>query len=178
MSRVGKYPVTVPSDVKVEVDGRRVKFTGPLGNQVIDIHKDVEFKFEEGQMSFAPANDTKFSRSMWGTTKSLVAAMVEGVKKGYEQKLEIQGVGYRASLDNQGLLTLFLGFSHEVKYAIPEGIKIVCDKPTAISIKGISKQLVGQVASEIRKLKLPEPYKGKGVRFEGEKIRMKEGKKK
>jgi large subunit ribosomal protein L6 len=178
MSRVGKLPVAIPSGVTVSVGGGEVAVKGSKGELKAKLAPEVTVDVKDGKVFVEPVNkDNARSRAMWGTTRSQVRNMVEGVSKGFEVKLEIQGVGYRAAAD-KNYLTLALGYSHEIKYAIPAGIAITCEKPTSIAIVGFDKRLVGQVAAEIRGLRKPEPYKGKGVRYENEYIRRKEGKKK
>ena len=177
MSRIGKKPVTVPSGVTAAVDGQTVKMKGPKGQLQFIVHDDVEVKFEDGQVKVAPRSETKRARSLYGTARAQIANLVEGVTKGFEKKLEITGVGYRAALQGKNL-QLALGYSHDVVYAIPEGITITVPKPTEIAIAGNDVQRVGQVAAEIRAYRPPEPYKGKGVKYAGEFIFRKEGKKK
>ena len=177
MSRVGKRPVTVPSGVTATVDGQTVKMKGPKGTLSFVAHDDVEVKFENGQVKFNPRVDTNRARAMYGTARAQVANLVEGVTKGFEKKLEITGVGYRAAMQGKNL-QLALGYSHDVVYAIPEGITIAVPKPTEITITGTDSQRVGQVAAEIRAYRKPEPYKGKGVKYADEFIFRKEGKKK
>jgi large subunit ribosomal protein L6 len=177
MSRIGKRAVPVPSGVTANVEGQTVKMKGPKGALQIVLPDDVLAKMESGGIKIDPRNETKRARSMWGTSRTLVANLVTGVTKGFERKLEINGVGYRAAVQGK-TLQLSLGYSHEVNYAIPEGIAIVTPKPTEILITGIDRQKVGQVAAEIRAFRGPEPYKGKGVRYAGEYIFRKEGKKK
>jgi len=177
MSRIGKKPVTVPSGVTAAVDGQTVKMKGPKGQLQFIVHDDVEVKFEDGQVKVAPRFETKRARSLYGTARAQIANLVEGVTKGFEKKLEITGVGYRAALQGKNL-QLALGYSHDVVYAIPEGIAITVPKPTEITIVGNDAQRVGQVAAEIRSYRPPEPYKGKGVKYAGEFIFRKEGKKK
>ena len=177
MSRIGKRAVPVPSGVTANVEGQTVKMKGPKGALQIVLPDDVLAKMESGGIKIDPRNETKRARSMWGTSRTLVANLVTGVTKGFERKLEINGVGYRAAVQGK-TLQLSLGYSHEVIYAIPEGIAIVTPKPTEILITGIDRQKVGQVAAEIRAFRGPEPYKGKGVRYAGEYIFRKEGKKK
>jgi large subunit ribosomal protein L6 len=178
MSRVGKKPVALPSGVTATVANGEIAIKGAKGELKTPVTSEVKVEVKDGKVIILPIdkNDAR-SRAMWGTTRNNVANMVEGVAKGYTQKLEIQGVGYRASAD-KNYLSISLGFSHEIKYAIPAGITIAVDKQTGIAITGADKRLVGQVASEIRELRKPEPYKGKGVRREGEYVRKKEGKKK
>src|SRR5881628_210752 len=170
MSRVGKRPVPVPSGVTATVDGQTVKMKGPKGQLQFIVHDDVEVKLENGQVKVNPRVETNRARAQ-------VANLVEGVTKGFEKKLEITGVGYRAAMQGKNL-QLALGYSHDVVYAIPEGITIVVPKPTEITVTGSDIQRVGQVAAEIRSYRPPEPYKGKGVKYVGEFIFRKEGKKK
>src|SRR3954452_14297458 len=177
MSRIGKRPVTVPSGVTATVEGQTVKMKGPKGQLQFVVHGDVEVKFENGAVKVAPRFKTNRAQAMYGTARAQVANLVAGVTKGFEKKLEITGVGYRAALQGKSL-QLALGYSHDVVYAIPEGITIVVPKPTEIIIVGNDSQRVGQVAAEIRSYRPPEPYKGKGVKYANEFIFRKEGKKK
>lgn len=177
MSRVGKRPVAVPSGVTATVDGQTVKMKGPKGQLQFVVHNDVEVKLEDGQVKVAPRVETNRARALYGTARAQVANLVEGVTKGFEKKLEITGVGYRAAMQGKNL-QLALGYSHDVVYAIPEGITITVPKPTEITVTGSDIQRVGQVAAEIRSYRPPEPYKGKGVKYVGEFIFRKEGKKK
>ena len=177
MSRIGKKPVTVPSGVTATVDGQTVKMKGPKGQLQFIVHDDVDVKFENGQVKVAPRVKTNRAQAMYGTARAQVANLVEGVTKGFEKKLEITGVGYRAAMQGKNL-QLALGYSHDVVYAIPEGITITVPKPTEITVTGSDIQRVGQVAAEIRSYRPPEPYKGKGVKYVGEFIFRKEGKKK
>src|ERR1700678_752492 len=177
MSRIGKRPVTVPSGVTATVDGQIVKMKGPKGQLQFVVHNDVEVKFEKGAITVAPRVKTNRAQAMFGTARAQVANLVAGVTKGFEKKLEITGVGYRAALQGKNL-QLALGYSHDVVYAIPEGIAITVPKPTEIVIAGNDSQRVGQVAAEIRSYRPPEPYKGKGVKYSDEFIFRKEGKKK
>jgi large subunit ribosomal protein L6 len=177
MSRVGKKPVAVPSGVTANIEGQTVKVKGPKGALQVVLHGDVSAKLEGGSVRVDPRNDTQQARAMWGTYRALVAKLIEGVTKGYERKLEINGVGYRASLQGKNL-QLQLGYAHDIVYPIPEGVAIAVPKPTEIVITGIDAQKVGQAAAEIRAFRKPEPYKGKGVRYSGEFIFRKEGKKK
>lgn len=177
MSRIGKKAVPVPSGVTANVEGQTVKVKGPKGALQVVLPEDVLAKMEKGGIKVDPRNETKRARSMWGTSRTLVANLVTGVTKGFERKLEINGVGYRAAVQGKKL-QLSLGYSHEINYAIPDGIAIVTPKPTEIVITGIDRQKVGQVAAEIRAFRGPEPYKGKGVRYANEFIFRKEGKKK
>ena len=177
MSRVGKKPVTVPSGVTATVEGQTVKMKGPKGQLQFVVHDDVDVKFENGSVKVAPRHETNRAQALYGTARAQIANLVEGVTKGFEKKLEITGVGYRAALQGKKL-QLALGYSHDVLYDIPEGITITVPKPTEINIAGIDSQKVGQVAAEIRDYRPPEPYKGKGVRYADEFIFRKEGKKK
>ncbi len=178
MSRVGKHAVAIPSGVTVTVNKDEIAVKGSKGELKSKLASEVTVAVEGGKVVVTPVNKAdKRSRAMWGTTRANVNNMVEGVSKGFTTRLEIQGVGFRAAAD-KNYLTLALGFSHEIKFAIPAGISIVCEKPTSVAISGFDKKLVGQVAAEIRALRKPEPYKGKGVRYEGEYVRKKEGKKK
>ena len=177
MSRVGKRPVAIPSGVTATVEGQTVKMKGPKGTLSFVAHDDVEVKFANGQVTFNPKVDTNRARAMYGTARAQVANLVEGVTKGFEKKLEITGVGYRAAMQGKNL-QLALGYSHDVVYAIPEGITVTVPKPTEITIVGSDAQRVGQVAAEIRSYRPPEPYKGKGVRHRDEVIVLKETKKK
>ena len=177
MSRIGKKPVSIPSGVTANVEGQTVKVKGPKGAMQVVLPDDVEVKMDSGSVKVDPRNETKRARAMWGTSRTLVSNLVTGVTKGFEKKLEITGVGYRAALQGKNL-QISLGYSHEVLYPVPEGITIAAPKPTEIVVTGIDKQKVGQVAAEIRAFRPPEPYKGKGVRYAGEYIFRKEGKKK
>jgi large subunit ribosomal protein L6 len=177
MSRVGKNPVGVPPDVKVALAGRTFTAKGRLGEMSLELTDLVETTIEDGQVAVAPSNDQAPARMMWGTTRALIASMVHGVGVGYSKTLEITGTGYRAAVQGSNLV-MNLGFSHDVVYAIPKGITVTCEKPTVVKIEGVDKRLVGQVCAEIRLWRPPEPYKGKGVKFQGEQIRRKEGKKK
>ena len=177
MSRVGKKPVAVPSGVTANIEGQTVKVKGPKGALQIVLHGDVSAKLEGGSVRVDPRNETQQARAMWGTYRALVAKLIEGVTKGYQRKLEISGVGYRAALQGKNL-QLQLGYAHDIVYPIPEGVTIVVPKPTEIVITGVDAQKVGQAAAEIRAFRKPEPYKGKGVKYSGEFIFRKEGKKK
>lgn len=177
MSRTGKYPVAVPSSVSVTVAEDKITIKGKQGELIAPLTSDVVVTFNDGKITVQPANDTKRARAMWGTVRSIVNGMVQGVDKGFTKSLEILGVGYRASVTGN-VLALSLGYSHEIRYVIPQGIKITTPKPTTLEISGADKQRVGQVAAEIRQLRKPEPYKGKGVRYSDERVRRKEGKKK
>jgi large subunit ribosomal protein L6 len=177
MSRIGKKPVTVPSGVTATVDGQTVKMKGPKGQLQFVVHDDVEVKVESGQVKVAPRYETNRARALYGTARAQIANLVAGVTKGFEKKLEITGVGYRAAMQGKNL-QLALGYSHDVVFHIPEGISIAVPKPTEITITGTDVQRVGQVAAEIRAFRPPEPYKGKGVKYVDEFIFRKEGKKK
>ena len=177
MSRIGKKPVALPKGVTALVDGQTVKVKGPKGELSVKLVPEISAKVDEHGITIAADNAQEHAGQMWGLSRSLVNNLVVGVTQGFTQKLEIQGVGYRAAVQGK-TLNLQLGYSHDVPYPIPPGISIVTEKPTSIAITGIDKQLVGQVAAEIRGWRPPEPYKGKGVRYEGEYVRRKEGKKK
>ena len=177
MSRIGKKPVALPKGVTASVEGQTVKVKGPKGELSVKLVQEVSAQVDEHGITVTPDKNQERSAQMWGLSRTLVNNLVTGVTQGFTQKLEIQGVGYRAAVQGK-VLNLQLGFSHDVPYAIPPGITIVTEKPTSIAISGIDKQLVGQVAAEIRGWRPPEPYKGKGVRYEGEYVRRKEGKKK
>jgi large subunit ribosomal protein L6 len=177
MSRIGKRPVTIPSGVTANVEGQTVKMKGPKGQLQFVVHDDVEVKFDKGVVTVAPRTETNRARALYGTARAQIANLVEGVTKGFEKRLEITGVGYRAAMQGKNL-QLALGYSHDVVYRIPEGITIAVPKPTEITVTGTDAQRVGQVAAEIRAYRPPEPYKGKGVKYVGEFIFRKEGKKK
>ena len=177
MSRIGKKAVPVPSGVTANVEGQTVKVKGPKGALQLVLHDDVKATMDKSGIKIDPRSETKRARSQWGTARTLVSNLMTGVTKGFEEKLEITGVGYRAAVQGKQL-SLQLGFSHDVNYPIPTGITIATPKPTEIVISGVDKQQVGQVAAEIRGYRPPEPYKGKGVKYAGEYIFRKEGKKK
>jgi large subunit ribosomal protein L6 len=177
MSRVGKYPVEIPAGVQVAIAGGMLTATGKLGELKLPLTDLVKTTVDGDKVSVAPNNNEARSRMMWGTTRALIAAMVKGVSTGYTKSLEITGTGYRAAVQGKNL-EINLGFSHPVVYPVPDGIKITCERPTSIKVEGVDKRLVGQVASEIRAFRPPEPYKGKGARYTNEIIRRKEGKKK
>lgn len=177
MSRIGKKPVALPQGVTATVDGQTVTAKGPKGELKFVVNDEVLVKLEDGEIAVEPRDQSKVARSKWGMSRTQIVNIVQGVKDGFEKKLEINGVGYRAALQGKNL-QLSLGFSHEVVYETPQGITITVPKPTEISVTGIDKQQVGQVAAEIREYRPPEPYKGKGVKYAGEKIVRKEGKKK
>ena len=177
MSRVGKYPVEIPAGVHVAVAGGMFTAKGKLGELKLSLTEFVEAKVEGNLVSVTPKNKESQSRMMWGTTRALIANMVKGVSDGFTKSLEITGTGYRAAVNGSNL-EINLGFSHPVIYPVPAGIKISCERPTSIKVEGVDKRLVGQVASEIRAFRPPEPYKGKGARYTDEVVRRKEGKKK
>jgi len=177
MSRIGKRAVPIPSGVTATVEGQTVKVKGPKGALQIVLPDDVTAKMDKGSVKVDPRTETDRARAMWGTSRTLVANLMTGVTKGFESKLEISGVGYRAAVQGKNL-QIALGYSHDVIYPIPEGISIATPKPTEVVVTGIDKQKVGQVAAEIRGYRPPEPYKGKGVRYSNEYIFRKEGKKK
>ena len=178
MSRVGKNPVTIPQGVTVDVAGGVATVKGKLGTLKLPITKQVDVSVKDGKVWVKPLQeDDTQSRVLWGTTRANLRNMVEGVSKGYSKALEISGVGYRAAVQGKNL-QLQMGYSHDVLYPIPEGITIKCEKPTAVLITGYDKQKVGQVAAEIRAVRPPEPYKGKGIKYDTETILRKEGKKK
>ena len=177
MSRIGKKPISIPSGVTANIEGQTVKVKGPKGAMQVVLPDEVAVKMDAGAVKVDPRNETKRARAMWGTSRTLVSNLVTGVTKGFEKKLEITGVGFRAALQGKNL-QIALGYSHDVIYPIPEGITIAAPKPTEILVTGIDKQKVGQVAAEIRAFRPPEPYKGKGVKYSDEYIFRKEGKKK
>jgi large subunit ribosomal protein L6 len=177
MSRIGKKPVTIPGGVTARVNGQEVAMKGPKGELKHVLVDALVAKLENNELEVAMREDTKEARSMWGMSRTMVANLITGVTEGFTKKLEITGVGYRAAVQGQNV-QLQLGYSHDVVHPIPQGIQVVCPKPTEIVITGIDKQKVGQVAAELRRYRPPEPYKGKGVRYAGEYIYRKEGKKK
>ena len=177
MSRIGKKPVAIPGGVTAAVDGQEVKVKGPKGELKHVLVDDIIAKLDKGEIEITMREDTKRARAMWGMSRTLVANLIAGVTEGFTKKLDITGVGYRAAMQGSNL-QLQLGYSHDISYPIPQGIQVVCPKPTEIVITGIDKQKVGQVAAEMRHYRPPEPYKGKGVRYAGEFILRKEGKKK
>ena len=177
MSRIGKYPVEIPQGVQVAIAGRLLTAKGQLGELKLKLTDHIEATVDGNQVTVKPRTEERQARMMWGTTRALVASMVRGVSAGYVKSMEITGTGYRAAVQGKNL-ELALGYSHPVSYPIPDGIKITCERPTAIRVEGVDKRLVGQVAAEIREFRGPEPYKGKGIRYTTEQIRRKEGKKK
>ncbi len=186
MSRIGKNPIVIPEGVEISLDGQDVKVKGKLGELNLSIHKEVSIAIEEvanddGKTSkivrLSPKSDTIAANQIWPTMRTLVNNMVIGVSEGFKKKLELHGVGYRVTMKGKDLV-LSLGFSHDVNFTVPEGIKVELDKQTGIIVSGIDKQLVGQVAAKIRSFRKPEPYKGKGIRYSDEYVIRKEGKKK
>jgi len=177
MSKIGKRPVAIPAGVTAAVEGQRVKMKGPKGELSFVLAEEVGAKLDKGAITVERRGDTKRHRAVWGMSRAMIANLVAGVTKGYEKKLEIIGVGYRAQMQGKNL-QLALGYSHEVIFAIPDGITVATPKPTEIVVSGTDKQKVGQVAAQIREYRPPEPYKGKGVKYAGEYIFRKEGKKK
>jgi large subunit ribosomal protein L6 len=175
MSRIGKHPVAIPAGVKVALAGQRLTVSGKLGELSRTLPNEIRLAQEDGALTVQPREES--ARAMWGLSRTLVANMVEGVSKGFTRKLVISGVGFRAAVDGK-ILNLQLGYSHDIKYAVPDAIDVRCESPTAITISGADRQLVGQIAAELRAFRLPEPYKGKGIRYDDEVIRRKEGKKK
>jgi large subunit ribosomal protein L6 len=177
MSRIGKKPVSLPQGVSASISGQTVTAKGPKGELKFVVNDEVLVKMENNQIAVEPRYETKSARAKWGMSRTRIVNILEGVKNGFEKKLEINGVGYRAAMQGKNL-QLSLGFSHEVVYQTPQGITISVGKPTEITVAGIDKQQVGQVAAEIREYRGPEPYKGKGIKYAGERIVRKEGKKK
>ena len=177
MSRIGKKPVDLPSGVEANVSGQKVTVKGPKGQREFTATDDVTISVEDGAVSVEPRGKSKRARQQWGMSRTMVANMVQGVTAGFKKELEIVGVGYRAAI-NGSTLKLSLGYSHEVNYEVPQGVTVTCPKQTEIVIEGDDPQLVGQVAANIREWRRPEPYKGKGIRYKGEFIFRKEGKKK
>ena len=177
MSRIGKHPVAVPQGVEVQLSGQTLTFKGRLGTLSLAVNSEVTAKVENDAVTIAPGSETKRARALWGTTRALVNNMVTGVAQGFTRNLEINGVGYRASVQGKNL-NLQLGYSHDIIYPIPPDVRIACERPTAIAVTGADKQRVGQIAAEIRGFRPPEPYKGKGIKYAEETVRRKEGKKK
>ncbi len=177
MSRVGKYPITVPAGVTADVKDKEILVKGKLGELKYSFGDEAEVSVVDGKIKVAPKGETKKNVTFWGTVRSRINAMVQGVSEGFVKKLEINGVGYKAAMQGKDL-KLNLGFSHDVVYQIPEGITVACPSQVSVEIRGIDKQKVGQVAAEIRAFRKPEPYKGKGIKYEGETIIRKQGKKK
>ena len=177
MSRIGQNPVSVPDGVSIDIAGQLVTAKGKLGELSMTLVDEVEISRDDATLVVRPRNDTQRARMMWGTMRSLLQNLVTGVAEGFTINLEIVGVGYRAAVEKRDLV-LQLGYSHEVRFPIPDGITITCERPTLITVKGADRQQVGQVAANIRAYRKPEPYKGKGIRYAGEFILRKEGKKK
>jgi len=177
MSRIGKHAVPVPAGVEVDLDGQMVRVRGKLGELGRALPREVRVTRENGAIRVAPRVDDQRGRAMWGLSRTLVANMVQGVAEGFTRRLLITGVGYRAAVDGR-ILSLQLGYSHDIKLAIPADLEIRCENPTTIVISGADRQRVGQIAAEIRGFRPPEPYKGKGIRYADETILRKEGKKK
>jgi large subunit ribosomal protein L6 len=177
MSRIGKHPVPIPAGVKVALAGQALTVSGKLGELRRTLPKEVVVAEDDGAITVQPRGESKRARAMWGLSRTLVANMVDGVSKGFTRKLMISGVGYRAAVDGK-IVNLQLGYSHDIKYAVPDDIEVTCETPTAITISGADRQKVGQIAAELRAFRLPEPYKGKGIRYDDEVILRKEGKKK
>ncbi|WP_122468664.1 MULTISPECIES: 50S ribosomal protein L6 [Brevundimonas] len=177
MSRIGKKTISIPKGVTLTLDGQTVTVKGPKGERSWTVAEEIEVKQDGDELSLTPRSDTQRARAMWGLSRTLVSNMVTGVTEGFERTLELVGVGYRAAMKGSNL-SLQLGFSHEVDVKAPEGVTFATPKQTEIKISGNDKQVVGEIAANIRKLRPPEPYKGKGVRYQGETVRRKEGKKK
>jgi large subunit ribosomal protein L6 len=178
MSRIGKKPVELPSGVSASVSGQTVEVKGPKGTRNFTATDDVTITVEDNVISVTPRGSSKRARQQWGLSRSMVANLVTGVSDGFKKELEISGVGYRAQMQGDNVLKLALGYSHDVLFDVPAGVKVTAPKQTEITIEGIDQQLVGQVAANIREWRGPEPYKGKGIRYKGEFIFRKEGKKK
>jgi len=177
MSRIGKHPVPVPQGVEVALAGQALTVSGRLGELRRTLPKEVVVSQDDGAITVRPRDDGKRARAMWGLSRTLVANMVAGVSEGFTRKLLISGVGYRAAVDGK-IVNLQLGYSHDIKYAVPDDVEVTCETPTAITITGADRQKVGQIAAELRGFRQPEPYKGKGIRYADEVILRKEGKKK
>ena len=175
MSRVGKKPVPIPSGVTANVAGQTVKLKGPKGELSVVLHGDVSAKVEDGGVKIDPLSETKRARAMWGTYRALVAKLVEGVTKGYEKKLKVEGVGFQAAMKGKAV-ELTVGFANRIVHTPPDGVTVAVPDPTTIVVSGADKQKVGQFAAEVRASRKPEPYKGKGIRYENETVRRKEGK--
>ena len=176
MSRIGKKPIEIPDGVEIKIEKRLVKIKGPKGEMSKEIPLDIGMEIKDKEILLNPKRKTKKSGALWGLTRSLLYNDVQGVTEGFEKELELIGIGYRASVEKEKLLILEVGFSHKVEIEVPEGIDVLVKK-NIITISGIDKQKVGEVAAKIRKVRPPEPYKGKGIRYVGEKVRRKEGKK-
>jgi large subunit ribosomal protein L6 len=177
MSRIGKKPVELPQGVTAEIKGQQIEVKGPKGTRTFTATDDVNISLDDNFVSVKPRGNSKRARQQWGLTRSMIENLTVGVSQGFKKELEIQGVGYRATMQGS-VLKLALGYSHDVNFAIPEGVTITSPKQTEIIVEGIDQQLVGQVAANIREWRKPEPYKGKGIRYKGEYVFRKEGKKK
>lgn len=177
MSRIAKHPIPVPAGVEVKLAGRKLSVKGKKGELSLDISNEINAEIKDGKVVLQKASESRHARNMWGTTSSLIKGMLKGVTEGYSKRMLIEGVGFRAALQGKELV-LQIGYSHEVRYKVPTGIEMKVPKPTEIEISGIDKQKVGQVAAELYLMKRPEPYKGKGINYEGRRILRKEGKKK
>ena len=177
MSRIGKRPVDLPSGVSATVSGQKVEVKGPKGTRAFTANDEVDVKLEDNQLTVTPRGKDKRARQQWGMSRTMVANLVQGVSDGFKKELELTGVGYRAQMQGN-TLKLALGYSHDVDFPVPEGVTITCPKQTEIVVEGADQQLVGQVAANIRGWRVPEPYKGKGIKYKGEFIFRKEGKKK
>ncbi|MBE7416030.1 MAG: 50S ribosomal protein L6 [Deltaproteobacteria bacterium] len=175
MSRIGKQAIAVPANVKVALEGKKVKVTGPQGALEVSVRDEISVEVKDSQITVKRADDSRTAKSLHGLTRTLIANMVKGTSEGFQKKLDIVGVGYKAEVQGNSL-NLALGYSHPVKYELPKGISAAVEKQTAITIKGADKQLVGQVAADIRAFRKPEPYKGKGIKYADEVIRRKAGK--
>jgi large subunit ribosomal protein L6 len=175
MSRIGKQPIQIPEGVQIEVKDGEIKVKGPKGELSFEIKPEINIEIEGNQLKVVPKTETKKTKALWGLTRSIIFNLVEGVTKGFKKQLEIRGIGYKATLDGDNLI-LDVGFSHPVKIKKPEGIEFSVER-NIITVSGIDKQLVGEIAARIRKVRPPEPYKGKGIRYLGEKVRTKLGKK-
>lgn len=176
MSRIGKKPIIIPENVEVKIEGNKVVVKGPKGEISQEIRPEIKVEKKDNQILVSPQIETKQTKAFWGLSRSLIFNMIEGVTSGFEKKLEIQGIGFKAMLEEQDLLVLYVGFSNPVKIKIPKEIKISIEK-NIITVSGINKELVGQFSATIRRAKPPEPYKGKGIRYLGEQVRRKVGKK-
>lgn len=175
MSRIGKKPIQIPKNVEIKIEDQKVLVKGPKGELQREVRPEIKIEIKEGRVLVSPQKETKKTKAFWGLTRTLLFNIIKGVTEGYEKRLEIQGLGYKAILEGEDLL-LQIGFSHPVKIIKPEGIKFSIEK-NIITVSGINKELVGQIAAKIRKIKPPEPYKGKGIRYLGEEVRRKAGKK-
>lgn len=177
MSRIGKHPVVVPNDVTATLQGRKVTVKGKLGELSMIVHDDVNIEYTDNMFVVSPTSDNRFARAQWATARALIANLVTGVSTGFKKELELRGVGYKAAMQGKELV-MNLGYSHEIRFPVPANITIQTPTATEIAITGVDKQQVGQVAANIRSYREPEPYKGKGVRYKGEFVLIKEGKKK